>query len=339
MDTTRGPIRIFYGYHEEDKGLQDNLRKQLLGLEDGQFITQWYRDKIPAGADEKIFIYNALNTAQIILLLVSPDFMDDDDCRKETEFAMKRHNSGSACVIPVQLRPVDPTGALFGHLEFLPRDKQAIKSSSDPERAFNEVAKELRKIVYMLYLQYDPSKKLSEILRESYQKSQDDWINAGKEYNRVKNYEKALIAYDLSLLFDDRRARAHRYKGKALYNFSRYEEALSEFERAVKLDPSSIDAWNDKGAVLLSLGHYKEAIAACEQASQLDSSYALPHINRGRALFSLDRYLESLQAYNEAIQLDSSLAKAYEYRADTFERLGRFQDARRDREAARGLRH
>jgi len=48
-----------------------------------------------------------LNTAQIILLIVSPDFIVSDYCYGiELQKALQRHERGEACVIPTILRPV-----------------------------------------------------------------------------------------------------------------------------------------------------------------------------------------------------------------------------------------
>jgi hypothetical protein len=62
-----------------------------------------------------------LKTAQIIFLLVSPDFMDSDYCYGiEMKRAIERHELREASVIFVILRPIYWQGAPFGKLQALP---------------------------------------------------------------------------------------------------------------------------------------------------------------------------------------------------------------------------
>lgn len=78
-------------------------------------------------------IQNHLNTAQIILLLISPDFIASEYCYgTEMKHALERHKRGEARVIPVILRPVSawervPPGDIqIGQLQALPKDAKPI---------------------------------------------------------------------------------------------------------------------------------------------------------------------------------------------------------------------
>ena len=69
------PIKTFFCYAYEDKKLLEKLRKQLKPLEREGLIEMWYDGNISAGTEWEPVIGERLNTAEIILLLVSPDFM------------------------------------------------------------------------------------------------------------------------------------------------------------------------------------------------------------------------------------------------------------------------
>jgi uncharacterized protein YegL len=92
-----------------------------------------------------------LKAAEIILLLVSPDFMNSDYCYSiEMKRALERHESGEARVIPVILRPVYWQGVL-GNLQALPKDALPV---TDPEwhnldRAFYNITEGIRATVTM----------------------------------------------------------------------------------------------------------------------------------------------------------------------------------------------
>ena len=101
----------------------------------------------------KIIFFYGDEDEEIILLLVSPDFMSSDYCYGiEMKKAMERHERGEAVVIPIILRPVYFQGAPFGKLQALPTDAKPVKSKSwsDQDEAFFDIAEGIRKITERL---------------------------------------------------------------------------------------------------------------------------------------------------------------------------------------------
>src|SRR2546423_15619257 len=100
-------VEIFISYAHEDEALLNKLKAHLRPLQREGLIDTWYDRDISAGTDWKREIDIQLKTAQIILLLVSPDFIASDYCYSvEMQQAMERHEKGEARVIPIILRPV-----------------------------------------------------------------------------------------------------------------------------------------------------------------------------------------------------------------------------------------
>ena len=96
---------------------------------------------ISAGQEWKDQINDNLNTAQIILLLVSSDFLNSDYCYDiEMVRAMELHQEGAGCVIPIILRPCLWSMASFGKLQALPTGAQPITSAPNRDEAFSDVA-------------------------------------------------------------------------------------------------------------------------------------------------------------------------------------------------------
>jgi hypothetical protein len=111
-------------------------------------IDSWHDRQIQPGSEWAGEIDAHLDSAQIILLLISADFLASDYCYDiELKRAMERHETGTACVIPIILKPVDWHGAPFGKLQALPKNAQAITTWSNPDEAFLNVAQGLRKAV------------------------------------------------------------------------------------------------------------------------------------------------------------------------------------------------
>ena len=148
------PIEIFYSYAHEDEELRDELKKHLANLKRQKAITDWYDRDIAAGEEWDDEIKKHLNSAKVILLLISPDFMNSDYSNDvEVKRAMERHESGEARVIPIILRPVDWEGAPFSKLQGLPPGAKAISLWSNYDEAFVSVVKEIRKALKQLSIE------------------------------------------------------------------------------------------------------------------------------------------------------------------------------------------
>ncbi|MCG8362368.1 MAG: toll/interleukin-1 receptor domain-containing protein [Pseudanabaenales cyanobacterium] len=138
-------VEVFFSYAHKDEDLRDELAKHLSILKRQGVITAWYDRDIDAGREWAKEIDQHLNSAQIILLLISPDFMALDYCYDiELERAMKRHEAGEARVIPIILRPVDWSGAAFSKLQALPKNAQPITDWTSRDQAFMDAARGIR---------------------------------------------------------------------------------------------------------------------------------------------------------------------------------------------------
>ncbi|MBD2743229.1 toll/interleukin-1 receptor domain-containing protein [Coleofasciculus sp. FACHB-1120] len=138
---------MFFSYAHEDEKQLVQLEKQLRLLERQGVITTWHNRKIGAGKESKNERDAHLNTASVILLLVSVNFINSVDCwNVEVPRAMQRHEAKEARVIPIILDFVDWKSAPFGKLKHLPNGDKPIKGRNR-EQAFWSVAKGIREAV------------------------------------------------------------------------------------------------------------------------------------------------------------------------------------------------
>lgn len=144
-------VEIFCCYARKDQQLLQNLMAHLMPLQRQGHITVWSDTDINAGKEWEMEITEHLNTSQIILLLVSPDFMMSEYIySKEMKRAIERHEKGEATVIPIILRWVSWQRTPLGELQALPRDGKPVKSWQDEDEAFYNVAEGIRKVVMQL---------------------------------------------------------------------------------------------------------------------------------------------------------------------------------------------
>jgi hypothetical protein len=145
---TPRPVEVFYSYAHADEDFRVELEKHLRLLERQGFITGWHDRNISAGMDWKNAIDDHLESAGIILLLISADFLASDYCFDiELKRAMERDAGGKARVIPVILRNCDWSSAPFGKLQALPKDARPITHWERPDDAYTSVVTGIKKAI------------------------------------------------------------------------------------------------------------------------------------------------------------------------------------------------
>jgi len=151
-DALNQPITLFYSYSHKDEQLRKRLENHLIVLRRRGLIAAWHDRNIDAGTEWKTQIDDHLQTAQIILLLISDNFLASDYCYElEMKAAMERHERGEARVIPIILRPCMWQDAPFSKLQVLPRDGKPVVNWPSPDDGFLNVAEGIRAVVQHLY--------------------------------------------------------------------------------------------------------------------------------------------------------------------------------------------
>ncbi len=277
------PVKIFFCYAHEDEQLLNKLKNHLFPLKRTGLIDIWHDRGISAGSDWEQQIKSHLNQAQIILLLISPDFMASDYCYSiEMQRVLERHDLGEARVIPIILRHVYWQGVI-GKLQALPTDARPIKSWPDQDEALYNVTEGIRKVIQEITPKSSPlppilstqpvsQTPLPTNLPTKVQKTKEQWLEEGNRFFDLERYQEGLAAYEQALRLDPNDAVAFATKGYALYELKRFEEALAACEQAIRLDPNYAAAYNNKGWALNGLNRKREAELAFNKARQLGYS-------------------------------------------------------------------
>ena len=146
-----GQISLFYSYSHRDEAFRQELEAHLSFLRRGNLIAEWHDRKIDAGDEWKAQIDHHIGTADIVLLLVSADFIASDYCwGEETTKALARHERGEARVIPVILRPCRWTSTPLGKLQAVPKDAKPVSEWSSRDAAFDDIATVIERAVQEL---------------------------------------------------------------------------------------------------------------------------------------------------------------------------------------------
>lgn len=142
------PQKIFLSYSHKDRKLFQSVHEHLSPLKREGLVAIWSDIELAAGSCLVAEITEQLDSAQIIILLISSSFMASDFCCcREMSRALDRQEAGLATVIPVILRPCNWQASPFAKLVALPRDAKPVTTWGNRDSALADVAASVRKVL------------------------------------------------------------------------------------------------------------------------------------------------------------------------------------------------
>jgi hypothetical protein len=131
------PKTLFVSYAHEDERFKNLLKSHLAPLVRTKLISEIWDDReIFPGEEWKQSIAKRLDAADLILLLISPDFFKSDFCYlEEFQTALRRQRNNTAIVIPVVVRPVHWAGTPIAELQLMPQDGLPITEWTNSDLA------------------------------------------------------------------------------------------------------------------------------------------------------------------------------------------------------------
>ncbi len=132
---------LVFSYSHADEALRNELEKHLSPLKRLGKITTWHDRCIIPGQEFENQIDHYFSQADIILLLISSDFIASDYCYQvEMTNALERHNRGEAVIIPVILRECDWHQLPFGRIMAATIDGKPITKFASHDDGYFQVA-------------------------------------------------------------------------------------------------------------------------------------------------------------------------------------------------------
>ena len=140
--------KAFFSYSKHDRAYLESFLKHLAALRRNGKIEAWDDSKLKGGEEWDAAIKQNLKEADIIFLLISPDFLDTDYVWDvEIKTAMERHERREAIVVPIVLRHCDWTDLAFGKLNALPSKGTPVSSYADKDVAWLEVVNRIKALL------------------------------------------------------------------------------------------------------------------------------------------------------------------------------------------------
>ena len=142
-----GKINVFFSYAHEDIAVCEELIHYLKPLRQEGVISEWYDRRLVAGQDWRKEIDTNLSRAKIVVLMISPDFLESGYCMGvELRQALELHWQQRCRIVPVTLRECAWDKTRFGTFQALPKDAMPIAEWPNRAEAFASVASGIRAV-------------------------------------------------------------------------------------------------------------------------------------------------------------------------------------------------
>ena len=325
-------VTVFFSYSHKDEALRDELANHLEILRWNGDISAWHDRQILPGDEWDRDIKDYLNSAQVILLLISSDFIASRYCRDiEITRAMERHASGEACVIPVILRKCMWSSAPFGRLQALPKNAVPVTDSaiwSTKDDAFTNIAEGIKKAANAIRQQLIAARQANvDQYETTYRQAiQQEYPLSEAAQGRLNRLQTALnlseadiapIVTRLSAQYGEARQKLEQYRHEVRLCLQDDGGEISPFSRSVldgyratfRLTPEEAQAVEQE-----ELAPYRTKAEAVEQYSKVFAD-ALTHEFPPSAAMrrQMQRFQSTLGLNNDEVQaIEAPLLQAAE---------------------------
>ncbi|MCE7924306.1 MAG: TIR domain-containing protein [Haliscomenobacteraceae bacterium CHB4] len=137
------PVKAFVSYSHADLEHLKELKNALAPLIRLNKLQIWDDKNIEAGDEWEKVIFQQLEEADIVLCLVSADFVASDFCyKKEFGAALEAHRKGEKTIVPVMLRKTDWQDLPLAEIQGTPGEW--ITLAKDKDEAWTKVSESLR---------------------------------------------------------------------------------------------------------------------------------------------------------------------------------------------------
>lgn len=147
--TPHPPVLVYLSYADVDREALAALKRHLSPLCHAGLIESWDRGQITPGDNGPATRSRQLEQAQVVVALLSADYMDDDVGRQELKTSLAASASKKLHLVLVKYRAVLLLPPL-ADLQLLPRDGRPIIPHHDQDEAWREVASEIQRLVKAL---------------------------------------------------------------------------------------------------------------------------------------------------------------------------------------------
>lgn len=148
MYSSKIAARLFISYAHADRALARELYAALAGLRNRGLIVEWIDWDLAPGDEWELTIQRQLSQADLVIFLVSSDFLNSDFVRQnERPIAFQRFRHGQCRILPVIARSCDWKGEDFASLQVLPTQSRAVEQWTLRSDAWTDVVQGIGRVL------------------------------------------------------------------------------------------------------------------------------------------------------------------------------------------------
>lgn len=283
-------LKVFISYSRVDSDILNRLKIYFTPLEKNHNIKFWYDGLIEAGNDWDRTIRHELSTANIVIALLSADFIASEYCENEMKNAVLLHKSGKARVIPILVRDCFFDYSVFAELQVLPKNAKPILSKdwTNLDEPLMLIAREIREIAIAIRVSDKLLKKqvIEDSDRKKIQNFYNGLLNECKIFLENRNWERAIEFLN--------RAKEHYQIGfvptkQELNHYIKYCNNEVEYEKEFEIaltayrrkDFRSAFIGFDRALNLNESKQLREMLAICKQEIEKEDLLVVDNVSMG----------------------------------------------------------
>jgi TIR domain/AAA ATPase domain len=136
-------LEVYCCYDLADAGFYQAFKKQLAPLIHQGWIHLWDEQQILPGQEIVQERERHLYSADLLLLLVSPDFLASETGQHQMSMALAMHQSGQTVMLPILIRPCRWQETVLSTFQILPREQKALNTQPNPDEAWEGIVSEI----------------------------------------------------------------------------------------------------------------------------------------------------------------------------------------------------
>jgi tetratricopeptide (TPR) repeat protein len=200
----------------------------------------------------------------------------------------------------------------------------------------NREARRLCAMMHALVKNYARALELLLQIRDASAENADVLFNIGLCERELKNFRQAEQYFNIYTGRFPDHAEGWASRAECKFQLGEFDEGIRLADRAIQVDAASVAAWTVRGNCEKALGKFDAALASYAKANQLHPTVESCY-NAGLAFVAVNKPSEAIDRFTQAILLAPNLAHLRVVRGDTFDSLGKLQEAVADYKVALSL--
>lgn len=176
-----GKIRIVILYHHpDDKDFKIRLRDHLSHLIRKSIADIWDEGMINAGAEQEKEIQIQIQSAEIVLFLISASSLAHDSLNSQLKKVIHRHEQEGLSLIPIRARSFVLEGSDLEKYQILPRNGKPVNDNSwnDADEPYKEISEETTRLCEQILQRQRPMLRGNKQLNPEFYELEQSFISS-----------------------------------------------------------------------------------------------------------------------------------------------------------------